>query len=89
MNRTKVLQEVRQMRFAEVYAQRKRRTLTMEEAAEILGVTERTFRRWAVRYDAEGLEGLQDRRLGRASARAVPAGWPDLRRNPAQPGVWE
>lgn len=25
-----------------------------------------------VRYDAEGAEGLQDRRIGRASARAVP-----------------
>ena len=41
-------------------------------AAEILGVTERTFRRWIVRYEADGPEGLDDRRLGRASARAVP-----------------
>jgi transposase len=44
----------------------------MGEAAEILGVTERTFRRWSVRYEAEGAEGLLDRRLGRTSARAVP-----------------
>ncbi len=44
----------------------------MAEAAEMLGVTERTFRRWSGRYDAEGAEGLQDRRIGRASARAVP-----------------
>jgi transposase len=44
----------------------------MTEAAEMLGVTERTFRRWSGRYDAEGAEGLQDRRIGRASARAVP-----------------
>jgi transposase len=44
----------------------------MAEAAEILGVTERTFRRWRERYDTEGVEGLQDRRLGRASGRAVP-----------------
>jgi transposase len=35
-------------------------------------VTERTFRRWSGRYDAEGADGLQDRRIGRASARAVP-----------------
>jgi transposase len=38
----------------------------------MLGVTERTFRRWSTRYEAEGIEGLEDRRLGRASARAVP-----------------
>jgi len=44
----------------------------MSEVAEILGVTERTFRRWSGRYDTEWGEGLQDRRLGRASASAVP-----------------
>jgi transposase len=44
----------------------------MAEAADMLGVTERTFRRWSGRYEAEGLEGLQDRRLGRPSGRAVP-----------------
>jgi transposase len=60
------------MRFEELYARRQRRDLTMTEAAEMLGVTERTFRRWSGRYDAEGAEGLQDRRIGRASARAVP-----------------
>jgi transposase len=27
------------------------------EAAEILGVTERTFRRWSTRYEAEGVSG--------------------------------
>lgn len=72
MTRATVLQEVRRMRFEERYARRQRRELTMAEAAEILGVTERTFRRWSVRYEAEGSEGLEDRRLGRASARAVP-----------------
>ena len=44
----------------------------MVEAAEILGVTERTFRRWSTRSEAEGVEGLEEKRLGRASARAVP-----------------
>ena len=72
MTRATVLQEVRQMRFEELYARRQRRDLTMAEAAEILGVTERTFRRWSVRYEADGAEGVEDRRLGRASARAVP-----------------
>ena len=67
-----VLQEVRQMRFEELYERRQRRTLTMTEAAEMLGITERTFRRWNGRYETEGAAGLQDRRIGRASARAVP-----------------
>jgi transposase len=72
MTRATVLQEVRQMRFEELYARRQRRELTMAEAAEMLGVTERTFRRWNGRYETDGAEGLQDRRIGRASARAVP-----------------
>lgn len=72
MTRATVLQEVRQMRFEELYARRHRRERTMAEAAEMLGVTERTFRRWRDRYDADGAAGLQDRRLGRPSGRAVP-----------------
>jgi transposase len=60
------------MRFEELYERRQRRTLTMAEAGEMLGVTERTFRRWCGRYETEGAAGLQDRRLGRASAHAVP-----------------
>lgn len=72
MTRATVLQEMRQMRFEELYARQQRRGLTMAEAAEILGISERTFRRWRDRYQGEGAAGLQDRRLGRASARAVP-----------------
>jgi len=60
------------MRFEELSSRRQRRALTMAEAAEMLGVTERTFRRWLVRYEAEGVAGVEDRRLGLASAHAVP-----------------
>ena len=35
-------------------------------------MSERTFRRWRERYEAEGAEGLYDRRLGRVSARRAP-----------------
>jgi transposase len=38
----------------------------------VLGVSERTFRRWRERFEAEGAEGLYDRRLGRVSAHRVP-----------------
>ena len=74
MTRARVLQEVRRMRFEELYGRRQRRELTMAEAAEMLGITERTFRRWSGRFEAEGVEGLQDRRRGRPSAAAVPVG---------------
>ena len=72
MTRATVLQEVRRMRFEELYERRQRRELTLAEAGEMLGVTERTFRRWSDRYEADGAAGWEDRRLGRASARAVP-----------------
>ena len=72
MTRARILQEVRRMRFEELYTRRQRRELTMAEAAEMLGITERTFRRWSDRYEADGAAGLDDRQLGRASARAVP-----------------
>ena len=37
MTRATVLQEVRPMRFEELYARRQQRELTMAEAAEMLG----------------------------------------------------
>jgi transposase len=42
------------------------------EAAELLGISERTFRRWCQRFEDEGEAGLLDRRLGRASGKRVP-----------------
>jgi transposase len=61
MTRARILQEVRSRRFEELSERRQRRDVTMAEAVEMLGVTERTFRRWSGRYDTEGTEGLQDR----------------------------
>jgi transposase len=46
--------------------------LSQLEAAEVLGMSERTFRRYVQRYESDGDEGLLDRRLGRRSGRAVP-----------------
>jgi transposase len=72
MRRTEVLQGLRRMKFEDVYGRWQQRRLSQAEAAEILGMSERTFRRWRDRYQTEGLEGLLDRRLGKASARRVP-----------------
>lgn len=60
------------MRFEEVYEGWQEKRLTQEEAALILGVTDRSFRRYAVRYEAEGWEGLLDRRIEAISARRAP-----------------
>lgn len=72
MRRTEVLQEVRMMRFEEAYGGWQEGRLTQEEAARILGVCERTFRRQINRYEDEGIEGLMDRRLSQASHRCAP-----------------
>ena len=72
MRRTEVLQGIRLMKFTEILDRTRSRTLSQSEAASVLGVSERTFRRWRDRFEADGVEGLYDRRLGRASARRVP-----------------
>ena len=72
MRRTEILQEVRKMRFSELYEGWKQRRFTQEEAALLLGVSERTFRRYLNRYEEEGLEGLVDHRLGQVSHRCAP-----------------
>jgi len=72
MRRTEVLQGLREMRFESVLDRWKRRELSQVEAAEILGMSERSFRRWHCRHEEEGSAGLSDRRLGKASARRVP-----------------
>ena len=69
MTRARVLQEVRQMRFEELYERRQQRSLTMAEAGEMLGMSERSFRRWQRRYREEGAAGLVDRRVGVPSPR--------------------
>jgi hypothetical protein len=72
MKRTELLQEVRKMRFEEAYGGYKRGRLTQEEAARLLGVCDRTYRRYLVRYEEQGMEGLADRRLGQISHRSAP-----------------
>ena len=72
MKRTELLQEVRKMRFEEAYEGWERGRLTQEEAALLLGVCDRTFRRYLVRYEEKGMEGLIDQRLGQVSHRCAP-----------------
>ena len=72
MRWTEMLQEIRKMRFEEVYSGWREGRLTQEEAALILGVCDRTFRRYIDRYEEAGIEGLLDKRLTQASFRRAP-----------------
>lgn len=72
MKRTEILQENRKMRFEEVYGGWQKKRLSQDEAAEILGVCSRTFRRQICRYEENGLEGLNDKRITQASHRRAP-----------------
>jgi hypothetical protein len=60
------------MRFEEAYGGWEAGRLTQAEASSLLGVCERTFRRYLMRYEADGLEGLLDRRLEQVSHRKAP-----------------
>ena len=60
------------MRFEEAYERWNVGRLTQAEAAQLLGLCERSFRRYVVRYEAEGLAGLADRRLEQVSQRRAP-----------------
>jgi transposase len=60
------------MRFASLLDRQERGEITQAEAAEMLGVVERTLRRWRDRYAEEGEAGLADRRVGRPSRKRAP-----------------
>src|ERR1700712_383333 len=67
MRRTEALQGVRVIKFRSVLDRYESSDLNQIEAAELLGITERTFRRWCHRYEEAGDAGLLDRRLGGGS----------------------
>jgi hypothetical protein len=58
------------MRFTDVLRRSERSELSQIEAAELLGISERTFRRWRDRHREIGLPGLSDRRLAPSLRRA-------------------
>ena len=74
MNRATWLQDRRMQKFRDVLSRWERRELSMMEAGELLGMSERQFRRYRERYEEDGLEGLLDQRLGKPSPKRVPAG---------------
>ena len=55
--------------FGALLDRRERGELNQEEAGEMLGISERTFRDWRDRRRDEGRSGLIDRRIGKPSSR--------------------
>ena len=60
------------MRFEETFSIWTEGRITQEEAARMLGVCSRSFRRYVDRYKENGIDGLVDKRLSQASARKAP-----------------
>lgn len=72
MRRSEALQGVRLIKFRGVFDRYESSELNQAEAADMLGISERTFRRWCQRFEEAGEAGLLDRRLGKASGKRVP-----------------
>ena len=73
MDRARIHEGIRRMRFTDILGRSERSELSQMEAAELLGVSERTFRRWRDRYREAGVTGLNDRRLAPSPRRASAA----------------
>jgi hypothetical protein len=58
MNRTAWLQDRRMQKFRDVLSRWERKELSALEAREILGMSERQFRRYRRRYEEDGFAGL-------------------------------
>ena len=62
----------RMMKLQDVLLKAMAKKITWWDAAEIIGVTDRTMRRWRERLEQHGYDGLADRRKGRPSPQRVP-----------------
>ena len=65
MGTASIHEGVRRMRFSDLLERTEAKELTQEAASEVLGISVRTSQRWAERFEAEGDDGLVDRRMGR------------------------
>jgi transposase len=62
----------RMMKVQDVLLKAMAKKITWWAAAEIIGVCDRTMRRWRDRMEADGYAGLADRRKGKPSAQRIP-----------------
>jgi len=59
------------MKIQEVVLRAMAKKITWWQAAEIIGISDRSMRRWKERYEEHGYDGLFDRRRGRPSPKKV------------------
>ena len=62
----------RMMKLQDVLLKAMAKKIRWWEAAEIIGVSDRTMRRWRERLEEHGYDGLTDRRKGKQGQRRVP-----------------
>ncbi len=62
----------RAMQVQEVILRAMAKKISWWQAAEIIGISDRSMRRWRERYEAFGFRGLFDRRRGKPSPKRVP-----------------
>jgi transposase len=62
----------RMMKLQDVLLKAMAKKITWWAAAEIIGVTDRTMRRWRERLESDGYSGLVDRRKGKPSDKQIP-----------------
>ena len=62
----------RAMKVQEVILRAMGKKITWWQAAEIIGLSDRSMRRWRGRYEQHGYDGLLDRRRGKPSPKRVP-----------------
>ena len=71
MRKTQLTEEIFKMKFEDIYDRFEQKRLSCEQAAEILGVSVRTFHRKRQRYTSDDFEGWFDLRLGKPSPLAA------------------
>src|SRR5262249_41091465 len=74
MEQIPVAEWERTMKVQEVILRAMAKKITWWQAAEILGISNRTMRRWKGDYEQEGVKGLVDGRKGKPSWKRVPPG---------------
>jgi transposase len=70
MDTARIREGIRKMRFSTILDRWDAGEMTQETAAELLGMSVRSFQRWKERYEAGGEAGLVDRRGGPSPRRS-------------------
>jgi len=72
MTRYSMAATVKAMKIQEVILKAASKQILWMDAADIIGVSYRTMKRWKVRYEKQGYDGIFDRRMRRPSPKRAP-----------------